>query len=167
MEKITIRDAVLDDLPKIIDIYNSTIPSRMVTADTEPVTVEDRLQWFYDHNPERRPLWIITLNGQTAGWLSFQSFYGRPAYNGTAEISIYIDEQFRGKGIGQQALQKAIEAAPSLQLKNLLGFVFRHNTPSLKLFYKHGFTDWGIFPRVAELDGIERDLVIVGKRVVD
>ncbi|ASS89496.1 MAG: N-acetyltransferase [Bacillaceae bacterium] len=167
MENILFRDATIHDLPKIVSIYNSTIPSRMVTADTEPISVEDRIQWFHEHNPKTRPLWMIEQDGNVAGWLSFQSFYGRPAYNGTAEISIYIDEQYRGKQIGDFALKTAIEKAPSLQIKNLLGFIFKHNIPSLKLFYKNGFRDWGHFPRVAVLDGVERDLVIVGKRVAD
>ncbi|MFC5875813.1 GNAT family N-acetyltransferase [Chryseobacterium arachidis] len=59
MEEIKFRNANLEDLPKIVEIYNSTIPSRMVTADTEPVSVESRLQWFKEHNAETRPLWII------------------------------------------------------------------------------------------------------------
>ena len=63
----------------------------MVTADTEPITVESRLNWFKEHDPKTRPLFIISLNEQTVGWMSFQSFYGRPAYQATAEISIYID----------------------------------------------------------------------------
>ena len=53
------RLARRDDLPVIVDIYNSTIASREVTADTEPVTVASREGWFDDHTPDRRPLWVI------------------------------------------------------------------------------------------------------------
>ncbi|MDM5357748.1 L-amino acid N-acyltransferase YncA [Peribacillus sp. B2I2] len=164
-EHIEFREAELSDLPRIVEIYNSTIASRMVTADTEPISVQSRVKWFEEHDSESRPLFIITIEGETAGWMSFQSFYGRPAYNSTAEISIYIDDYFRGKGIGQISIQKAIEVSPKLGVKTLLGFIFAHNAPSLKLFSKFGFEKWAHLPQVAELDGIERDLIILGKRV--
>ncbi|MGE7602144.1 N-acetyltransferase family protein [Peribacillus sp. NPDC097675] len=164
-EDIEFREAVIEDLPKIVDIYNSTIASRMVTADTEPITVESRLKWFDEHSIHKRPLYIITYEGKTAGWMSFQSFYGRPAYDSTAEISIYLDDDFRGKGIGQTSIQKAIEVSPNVGVKTLLGFIFAHNKPSINLFSKFGFEKWAHLPKVAELDGVERDLVILGKRV--
>ncbi|PZD96063.1 N-acetyltransferase [Paenibacillus sambharensis] len=161
----TIEDAKLEDLASIVAIYNETIPSRQVTADLEPVTVDDRLKWFYEHSPEHRPLWIMKSGGSIVAWLSFQSFYGRPAYNGTAEISIYITASYRSKGVGAILLQHAIDACPRLRLNNLVGFVFGHNEPSLRLLRKFGFEQWGLLPRVAVLDGIERDLIIIGLRV--
>ncbi|AMP15220.1 putative phosphinothricin acetyltransferase YwnH [Collimonas pratensis] len=99
------------------------------------------------------------------GWLSYSDFYGRPAYSGTAELSIYIHEDARGKGMGRYLLGQAIAHAPSIGVHTLLGFVFGHNQPSLKLFDAFGFERWANMPRVATLDGIERDLVILGKRV--
>jgi L-amino acid N-acyltransferase YncA len=161
-----IRDAKKEDLPAIVQIYNETIPTRMVTADLEPVSVESREAWFLAHNPHTRPLWVMEQDGRVCAWLSFQSFYGRPAYRHTAEISIYISEAYRGKGIGKRLLQKAVEEAPNFDIKTLLGFIFAHNEPSLRLFTRFGFETWGRLPRVAELDGIERDLIIVGKRIV-
>lgn len=157
--------ATLNDLPKIVETYNSTIPSRLVTADLEPVTVISRLQWFNAHSPQKRPLWLVLADNEYTGWMSFNSFYGRPAYDGTVEVSIYLNESARGKGIGKACLQKAISEAPNLQIKNLLGFIFGHNEPSLKLFYSFGFEKWAHFPKVANMDGVERDLLILGKRV--
>jgi L-amino acid N-acyltransferase YncA len=167
IKNVTIRDATIEDLPRIVEIYNSTIAGRMVTADTEPVTVKSREKWFYEHSPDERPLWMLEYQGEGCGWLSFQSFYGRPAYKGTAEISIYIAEKYKGKGLGGYFLAKAIETCPRLGIKTLLGFIFAHNAPSLNLFAKYGFKQWGYLPKVAELDGIERDLVIMGKRITD
>ena len=167
MTKFRHRLATLDDLPTIVAIYNSTIASREVTADTEPVSVESRLPWFHDHQPARRPLWVIeeAERGGIIGWLSYSNFYGRPAYSGTAEVSIYIDEAWRGKGVGRFALQEAIDFAPQVNVHTVLGFIFGHNKPSLALFEKFGFETWARLPRVANLDGIERDLIILGKRV--
>ncbi|KQX64692.1 MULTISPECIES: GNAT family N-acetyltransferase [unclassified Paenibacillus] len=162
---LTIRNASLEDLAEIVRIYNSTIEGRMVTADTEPVTTASREGWFHEHSADFRPLWVLENGSGICGWLSFQSFYGRPAYNATAEVSIYVDEAFRGQGIGRYLMEHAIEASPKLGLKTLLGFIFGHNDPSLHLFRKFGFANWAHLPGVAELDGIERDLIILGKRV--
>jgi phosphinothricin acetyltransferase len=169
--QVSYRDATLDDLPEIVAIYNSTIASREVTADLTPVTVESRLPWFHAHGPSKRPLWVVeneaALGGakRIAAWLSFSDFYGRPAYARTAEISIYLDENARGRGLGTQLVTAALDAAPALGIDTLLGFVFGHNAASLALFRRSGFEDWGRLPRVAVLDGVERDLVILGRRV--
>jgi phosphinothricin acetyltransferase len=164
-EAFSLRDAAPDDLPAIVDIYNSTIPARMVTADTEPVSVQSRQKWFDEHSPDFRPLWVLEKDGRICGWLSFQSFYGRPAYKATAEVSIYVHEAYRGRGIGRFLLQKAMEACPRIGVKTLLGFIFGHNEPSLRLFAGFGFERWAHLPNIAELDGVERDLIIMGKRV--
>ena len=165
------RLARREDLPAIVAIYNSTIASREVTADTEPITVASREGWYADHTPDRRPLWVIhdaadtSLEPAVIGWVSYSNFYGRPAYSGTAEVSIYIDEAWRGRGMGRYALEQAIAFAPNVKVHTLLGFIFGHNVPSLALFGKYGFDTWANLPRVANLDGIERDLIILGKRV--
>ncbi|MED4205107.1 N-acetyltransferase family protein [Neobacillus mesonae] len=155
----------MKDLPAIVEIYNSTISSRMVTADLEPVSVESRLRWFQEHSPSFRPLWVVEEDGIICGWVSFQSFYGRPAYNGTAEISIYINQDYRGRKLGNYLIEKAMDECPKLGIKTLLGFIFAHNVPSIKLFSRFGFEKWAHLPNIAELDGIERDLVILGKRI--
>ena len=166
MNELIYRDAELADLNRIVEIYNSTIASRMVTADTEPVSVDDRLQWFNDHNPEKRPLWLIENNlNDIIGWVSLQSFYGRPAYDGTVEISIYIDENQRGKGLGKQILKDCIDKSLDLGVKTLLGFIFAHNEPSIRLFQHFGFEEWALFPNVAEMDDQEYSLKILGKRI--
>lgn len=100
LQKVRIEYASLEDLPSIVEIYNSTIDSRMVTADLEPVTVEQRLSWFNEHTPDRRPLWVMKLDEQVVAWASLSSFYGRSAYNGTVEVSIYVDQKCRGIGAG-------------------------------------------------------------------
>lgn len=157
-----IRRANLEDLEKIVNIYNASIPSRIATGDLQQITVESRLRWFQERDDQKYPIWVIDNKNQVIGWVSLQHFYGRPAYKSTAEISLYIAEEYRGQGIGKKLLQHVIEESPKLGLKNLLGFIFAHNQPSLNLFKKHNFQQWGYLPKVAQLDNIERDLVIMG-----
>jgi phosphinothricin acetyltransferase len=164
-DMMRIRDAVEADLPAIIEIYNSTIPYQFVTADLEPVTVESRLAWFRAHEVDRRPIWVVESEGQIFAWLGFQSFYGRPAYETTAELSIYVSPDYRQKGLGKALLQRAIAHSPSYGIKTLLGFIFAENYPSLQLFEQFGFQRWGYLPKVAEFGKVERDLVIVGLRL--
>jgi phosphinothricin acetyltransferase len=160
-----IRVAALADLPAIVAIYNAAIPGRLATADTDFVTVDARRAWFDEHSVVRRPLLVLERDGHIAGWLSFQSFYGRPAYAATAELSVYVAPSQQRSGVGRELLTDAIGRAPKLGLRTLLGFIFGHNAPSLALFEGFGFQRWARLPRVAELDGLERDLIIVGLRV--
>ena len=162
---MTVRDASERDLPAIVSIYNATIPGRMATADTVQVSIESRVGWFQAHSKHSRPIWVVEVDGRVGGWLSFQSFYGRPAYHRTAEVSVYVAEGCRHRGLGRRLLGEAIGRSPGLGLDTLVGFIFGHNEPSLRLFAALGFERWGTLPRVAELDGVERDLVIVGRRV--
>ena len=159
-----------DDLPRIVEIYNSTIPSFRVTADLEPVSVESRLEWFATHrtaveHPEsnpKRPLWVVRKGQSVIGWLSFSDIHDRAAYSRTAELSLYIAEEWRGQGVGGRLLDKAITEAPSLGCVRLLALIFGHNEESLALFASRGFQRWGFYPEVAELNGVERDLVVMG-----
>jgi phosphinothricin acetyltransferase len=162
---MTIRDAREADLPAIVAIYNSIIPGRMVTADLEPVTVASRLPWLQAHDPQRRPVWVAEDGARVVGWLSFDTFYARAAYDGTAMIAIYVDESKRRTGLGRLLLARAIEQAPGLGVHTLLGYIFAHNEPSLRFFARFGFDRWAQLPRIASLDGVERDLVIVGRRL--
>ena len=161
-----IRDAVAGDLPAIVEIYNSTIPSRVVSADTAPVSVEQRTPWFDEHEPSRRPIWVMESKGEVIGWLSLSDFYdARPAYHSTAEIGVYVREDFRGRGLGRRLVEEAIRRGPELGLKTLTAGAFAHNEASVGLFEDMGFRKWAHLPNVAELDGVERDLIVLGLRL--
>ncbi len=161
-----IRNATEADLPIIVEIYNSTVPTRLSTADTAPVSLESRHAWFRDHEPHRRPIWVAEENGEVVGWLSLSDFYdGRPAYHATVEVGVYIEEGHRGKGIGRRLLEEAIRRAPELGIETFTAGIFAHNEASVGLFESFGFERWAHFPEVAELDGTKRDLLILGSKV--
>jgi phosphinothricin acetyltransferase len=163
-----IRDATEDDLAAIVGIYNAAIPGRLATADTEPVSVESRRAWLRDRDFARRPVWVVEGDGEGGGidaWLSFGAFYGRPAYSATAEIGIYVAPGAQRRGLATRLMEEAVARAGGLGIQTFLGFVFAHNDRSVALCHKFGFETWGRLPRVAVLDGIERDLLILGRRV--
>jgi L-amino acid N-acyltransferase YncA len=109
---------------------------------------------------------VAEEDGEVVGWLSLGDFWdGRPAYNRTAGIGIYVKEGHRGKGIGRRMLEEVIKRAPDLGLKTLTAGAFAGNELSLRLFERFGFQRWAFFPRVAELDGNEQDLVVLGLKL--
>ena len=164
-ESITVRDANESDLPAIVEIHNAAIASRISTAQLEPVTVEGRREWFCAHSPVQYPIWIAELDGAIAGWLSFREFLPRCAYRGTVEVSVYVNEKFRRRGVGRKLLQQAIAHGPQLGMHSLVGLIFSDNEPSIALFRATGFERWGFLPGVARVDQIPRDLTIFGRHV--
>ena len=80
---------------------------------------------------------------------------------------MYVTPALQRKGIGRELLGRAVEQARRLGLKTLLGFIFGHNEASLHLFENLGFQRWGVLPAVADLDGVERDLIILGRRITE
>lgn len=161
-----IRDAVETDVPVIVDIYNAAIATRIATAQLEPVSVEEQRKGLSEHSSDRYPFWVAETDGRVIGWLSFKRFLPRCAYRGTAEISVYVDEKFRRRGLARRFLGEAIARAPSLEITALVGLIFAHNEPSIKLFEQLGFQRWGLLPRIARLDATERDLAIMGRHVL-
>jgi len=160
-----IRDATEADLGAIVDIYNASIPGRLATADTEPVTVESRRGWLRVRDFARRPVWVAEGEAGVDAWLSFGAFYGRPAYAATAEVSIYVAPGAQRRGLATLLMNEAVARANGLGIQTFLGFVFAHNERSVALCRKFGFETWGQLPRVAVLDGVERDLLILGRRL--
>lgn len=163
----TLSLARREDLPEIVAIYNSTIASRQATADLLPVSVAERETWFAAHQRENRPLYVVrdAVSGCLMAWASLSDYYPRAAYNRTAEVSVYVDAQHRGAGLGKWLLGEIIRRAPALGVHQLIAVVFAHNAPSLALFGGLGFAKWGRLPAVCELDGVLADVVVLGKTV--
>jgi phosphinothricin acetyltransferase len=162
---MTIRHALAADLPTIVAIYNASIPGRMATADTAPVSVAQREEWFRGFDPGSRPIWVMEEDNTVAGWIGLRSFYGRPAYHRTVESAVYVAPECTRRGIARALLAHALDECPRLGIANVMAFVFAHNTPSIALFEQQEFTRWGLLPRVCELDGAEKDVLILGRRL--
>ncbi|WP_201504913.1 GNAT family N-acetyltransferase [Psychrobacter aestuarii] len=162
-----VRLARPDDLPAITAIYNQNIASKRATADLLPVTVAQRQAWFDAHydNP-KRPIYVLCNEaGKIVAWGSFSDLYARPAYHISSEISVYIHEDAQKRGLGAALVDWMLQQAPSLGIHHVVALIFAHNTPSIKLFNKLGFCQWGHMPSVCDMDGFYADVVMLGRSV--
>jgi len=159
---LVLRDARREDLSEIVAIYNSAIPGGTAVADSAPATLESRAAWFEEHDPSTRPLWVMQKGAAIIAWASLQSYSPQPAFRRTAEVSLYVAEGHRGQGYGTMLLSRLVERCPDLGVEVLMGVAFGHNDATLRLNRKIGFEQWGRLPKVADMDGVLRDLVIMG-----
>ena len=145
-----IRRAVYDDLEAIDDIYNQAIATRMATADTVPYTRDERDAWFSLHQGDRYSLFVSEgVEGDT-GYSPFSPYRPRRvALDGVAEISYFVHEDHRGRGIGSRLLEFGIAVAPDHGFKHLVAILLGHNEASIGLLKKFGFSEWGRLPGVA------------------
>jgi len=165
---INIRIAESGDLPAIVEIYNQAIPSHRSTARTDPVTVDERRGWFYEHDPHRHPIFVAELDGRVVGWCSLSEYRpGRPALRFTAELSYYVDTQYQHRGIGIELVNNALKVSPSLGIRNLVAVLIDRNDASRRLLEKLGFQRWGFLPQVLDFNGKEYGEYYYGKRVVE
>lgn len=85
----------------------------------------------------------------------------------TADLAIYLHPDYQARGLGTYLIGQAIAQAPRLGIETLTATIFASNTGSLRLFARMGFERWGFMPRVARLEGVEKDLVLVGRRLCE
>ena len=181
-ERFIVQRASQDDLPTILAIYNQSIAAKQATANLTPVTCAERQGWFDEHlNSATRPIYIVRPveeaenvcgggKGQTVSpivaWGSFSDLYTRPAYHISTEISIYLHQEYHGQGLGSLLTRWMLTQAPSLGIHNVVALIFAHNQPSLGLFRKLGFEQWGYMPKVCDMEGFIADVVMLGKAVI-
>jgi L-amino acid N-acyltransferase YncA len=157
------RYARVEDLSRILGIYNACTSCASSTCDVETPLAAEELEWFEGHQREKRPLWVLEQNASIAGWSALSSFHDLQIFLHTAEISIYIAPEHQRRGFGRYLLERVMESCPVLGIDTLLGFVMAHNLPSKRLFECLGFAPWGLLPGVGLIDGVRRDLVVFGK----
>lgn len=147
-----IRKAVEADFGTILAIYNQAIPIHQITADLVLATMENRRKWFDFHlQSEQYPVWVLEDETGVVGWGSFSPFYERPAFVHTAEISIYLDNNAKGKGYGSAMIEFMQAEMLNHQIHTLMAYVFELNQVSQNLMKKHGFEQWGRFPNIANM----------------
>ena len=166
MVDLHIREATEADLPAIVDIYNQSIPAGWSTADTKPIAVADRVEWFRKFNPSRRPIWVAEDDGRVIATTYLSSFYqGRSAYDATAEVSVYVATAYHRQGIGRCLKEFVIRECPRLGVTTLLSMHFDHNEATRRINESLGFQKMGHLTEIAEVQGQKRGLVISSLRI--
>ncbi len=162
-----IRIAKIEDLEQIVEIYNQAVLEKFSTADTELITLENRLDWFLLHNPEKYPIFVYEKDDKILGWCSISPYrQGRNALRYTAEISYYIHKDFRRQGIANALIAESIDYSSRINLKTLFAIVLDRNIRSIKLLEKFGFEKWGHLPNVADFEGVECGHLYYGLRII-
>lgn len=161
-DKLIIRKAVLNDLQAMTDIYNDAILNSVATFDTEPKTNEEQQEWFLQHGG-RYPLLVAEINGVVVGWVSLSEWSGRCAYADTVELSIYVHQAYRRKGIGKQMLAGVIEEARRKQLHSIIARIESSNEIIIRMCGVQGFTHIGIMKEVGRKFNRLLDVAIMQK----
>ena len=144
---IEIRSATADDIPFITEVYNDAIINTTATFDTEVKSIEDRMLWFNNHDGNH-PIIVAENDGVLSGWASLTAWSDRCAYNGTAEVSVYVHKQHRGRGIGKALLEILILKGESKGLHYFLSRIASGNEASIHLHTIFGFRHIGIMKEV-------------------
>lgn len=162
-----IRKAQSSDLPAINDIYNQAVRQLFCTAHLEPVDMTERRLWLEAHPPDRYPVFVAEDYGQdVTGWVSLAAYReGRQALAHVAEVSYYVDERSRGKGVGSSMLEHAIREAPHYGFSVLVAILLDKNPASIALLKKYGFAPWGSMPGIARIHGQEADHLYYGLKL--
>ncbi len=161
-----IRLATFDDLPEIVGIYNEAVERRFATADLKRITIDQRITWLHEHDPDTFPVYVFDVGGSVRGWCSLSAYRpGRAALIETAEISYYVRGDSQRQGIGSALVQHAIKQAPSLGKRIFFGILLERNDPSIRLMQRCGFELWGRLPDVAKFDGDLVSHLYYGRRV--
>lgn len=160
-----IRLATHDDLPAIVDIFNAAIATRISVAFPHAVTVADRRLWFDAHSPPRYPIFVRVDDTGIAGWLSIEPYSERPAYDATAELSLYVRPDVLYRGIGTALFTHVLAGAPRLNITCFIARMFGTNAASIAFFSRNAFLRWGRLPAIATIDGERRDLLIYGRHL--
>lgn len=162
MNDCTVREATAADQRAILDIYNDAVLHTTATFDLEPRTWEGHLRWAEEL---RAPchIAVATLEDSVVGWGSLTPFRPKPGYRFTAQDSIYVHKDFRGRGIGAALLTHLIEAAQENGFHSIMALIDGGNTVSVHLHERFGFRHVGTFRQVGFKFGRWLDVIHMQK----
>jgi phosphinothricin acetyltransferase len=152
-----IRPATPADVPAITAIYNHAVLTSTVSFDLEPKSLEDRARWLAERDA-RHPV-IVAEEGDVVGWAGLSRMSDRKAWDGTAEIAVYVDEAHRREGIGRALTQALLDQAPSLGMHVILARICTENTGSIEMMRRLGFAEAGTVHEVGYKFGRWLDVV--------
>ena len=145
---ISIREANEDDLPRLLEIYNEIILNTTAVFEYKPHTLEMRKNWFQTKQQQGFPVFVAEEGKRIEGFSSFGPFRAWAAYLYSAENSVYVSADKRGKGIGKLLIPPLIDAAQKLGLHTLIASIEATNEASIRLHNHFGFTEVACFKEV-------------------
>jgi phosphinothricin acetyltransferase len=137
----TIRSAVEGDLADILRIYNQAIEKTTAVFEYRAHTIEMRREWFHAKQTASLPVLVADESGGVQGFASYGPFRAWPAYKYSVELSVYVDEHARGRGIGSALVQGVVAHARERDLHVVMAGITADNAVSLRLHEKLGFTE--------------------------
>jgi L-amino acid N-acyltransferase len=159
-ELIRLRLARPADLPRILSIYNREVLLSTATYDTRPRSPAEHARWFAHHGP-RHPVFVAVEGRKVLGWASLSPWSDRPAYDRSVEVSVYVDESARGRGIGKRLLKELVDAAGRLGHHALLARISADNEVSVHLHRSLGFELAGTLKEVGFKFGRMLDVAVM------
>ena len=154
-----IREMTQHDNSRVLEIYEMGLDTRNATFETDVPSWTD---WDIKHFKHSR--FVYAENEEILGWIALSPVSTRKAYEGVAEVSVYIDTNTLGKGIGSKLMDKAIISSEEHLIWTLYSSIFPENTATLKLHEKFGFRIIGTREKIAKLDGKWRDTILLERR---
>jgi len=159
---LTIRQATLSDLDSITGIYNDAILKTVATFDTETKNLNEQKTWFEEHGP-KNPIIVAEQDGIVVGWAALSRYSTRCAYSDTAEISLYVTEEYQNKGIGKKLMKNIVEEGEKAGLHAIIARITDGNQISVKLHESAGFEHIGIMKQVGLKFGKRLDVHLMQK----
>jgi len=154
---VSVRDARMSDLPALLDIYNDAVLTLAATFDLQPQSLEQRAKWFNEHTPEH-PIIVLEADGKVVAYASLSQFRDKPGYYRSAESSVYVHKDFRGRRLGTKAMEAIIARAGELDYHMIIAAIVPPNEPSVRLHRKLGFEYVGKFSEVGHKFGTWQDV---------
>lgn len=155
-----IRLATLSDAKAIATIYNAEIETGTATFDTEPKSIENRIEWLNQHS-NKYPVIVVVKNEIVVGFASMTRWSDRAAYDNTAELSIYISPDFHNQGIGKKLMKAIIDAGKLGGLHCVLSRITQGNEKSIYLHQQFGFKTVGVLKEVGTKFGKILDVTMM------
>ena len=159
--EIKIRKAAVADIAAILEIVNFSILNSTAIYDYELRTTEQQLQWFEEKTTSKFPVFVAEADGTVTGFGSYGTFRLKAAYQFTVEHSVYVAENYKGKGIGKLLLDKLITTAKSEGYHLMIGCIDANNSGSIAFHEKFGFEVTGHLKEVGYKFGRWLDLVLM------
>ena len=145
--------------PAVREIYLQGIATGHATFQTD---APSWTEWDRSHVSHSRI--IARDGGAIAGWAALTPVSGRCVYAGVAEVSVYIADAYRGKGVGDLLLKELIRSSEANNTWMLQSGIFPENEASLKLHYKNGFRMVGTREKIGKMNNVWRDTVLLERR---